>query len=69
MQLYQKHATTLSKNAIEKIRDFDKIKKTITHLITVTCTGLFAPGLDVELMRELELKPSYSAKQRQFHGL
>ncbi|HEY3371820.1 MAG TPA: type III polyketide synthase [Prolixibacteraceae bacterium] len=27
----------------------------ITHLITVTCTGIYAPGLDIELMEELNL--------------
>jgi predicted naringenin-chalcone synthase len=29
----------------------------ITHLITVTCTGIYAPGLDIELMQELNLPP------------
>lgn len=28
----------------------------VTHLITVTCTGLSAPGIDVELMTRLHLK-------------
>ena len=27
----------------------------ITHLITVTCTGIYAPGLDIELLQELDL--------------
>jgi predicted naringenin-chalcone synthase len=29
----------------------------ITHLITVSCTGFFAPGLDVELITRLGLRP------------
>ncbi|MGG7661964.1 UbiA family prenyltransferase [Dyadobacter sp. BHUBP1] len=68
MQLYQRHATTLSKRAIEQIPDFQNIKKGITHLITVTCTGLFAPGLDVELMRELKLSPSIERSSINFMG-
>ena len=68
MELYQKNATTLSVNAILKIRDFDKIKNTITHLITVTCTGLFAPGLDIELIRYLGLKPSIHRSSVNFMG-
>lgn len=68
MQLYQQHATALSRKAIEKIRDFDKLKNSITHLITVTCTGLFAPGLDVELMRELDLKTSTQRSSVNFMG-
>ncbi|HWV31846.1 MAG TPA: UbiA family prenyltransferase [Dyadobacter sp.] len=68
MQLYQQHATALSKKAIEQIQDFENVKKSITHLITVTCTGLFAPGLDVELMRELKLNPSIQRSSVNFMG-
>jgi predicted naringenin-chalcone synthase/4-hydroxybenzoate polyprenyltransferase len=68
MQLYQQHATSLSKKAIEKIKGFENIKKDITHLITVTCTGLFAPGLDVELMRELDLNPRIQRSSVNFMG-
>ncbi|MGV3602296.1 MAG: UbiA family prenyltransferase [Dyadobacter fermentans] len=68
MQLYQQHATALSRKAIEQIQDFDMIKKDITHFITVTCTGLFAPGLDVELMRELKLNPSIQRSSVNFMG-
>jgi predicted naringenin-chalcone synthase len=31
---------------------------TITHLIVVSCTGFFAPGLDYELIRRLGLSPN-----------
>ena len=31
--------------------------KNVTHLVTVSCTGFFAPGLDVSLIRDLELNP------------
>ncbi|WP_031530064.1 UbiA family prenyltransferase [Dyadobacter crusticola] len=68
MQLYQQHATRLSRKAIDKIRNFDTIKPNITHLITVTCTGLFAPGLDVELVRELDLNPSIQRSSVNFMG-
>ncbi len=68
MHLYQRHATALSRKAIEQIPDFDQIKKTVTHLITVTCTGLFAPGLDVELMRELKLNPAIQRSSINFMG-
>jgi len=68
MDLYKTHATNLSLKAIEKISNFGEIKKTITHLITVTCTGLFAPGLDIELMRELKLKSSTHRSSINFMG-
>ena len=29
----------------------------ITHLVTVSCTGMYAPGLDIELVQALGLRP------------
>lgn len=40
----------------------------ITHLITVSCTGLAAPGLDVLLVRALGLKPSIQRLAVNFMG-
>lgn len=54
MQWYQQYAATLSINAIEKC--IEKVQgHTITHLITVSCTGMSAPGLDLELLELLNL--------------
>ncbi len=68
MLLYKKHAVALSLKAIKKIKNFETIKKNITHLITVTCTGLFAPGSDIDLINELELKPSINRSSINFLG-
>lgn len=57
LQLFREHALGLSVSAVEnmlsKVPDFDL--KSITHLINVSCTGLYAPGLDIELVRQLGL--------------
>ena len=68
MALYKEHAVKLSVKAVNKIKDIDELKKSITHIITVTCTGLFAPGLDIELIRELELSPSVTRSSINFMG-
>jgi predicted naringenin-chalcone synthase len=34
-----------------------EIRDSITHLIVVSCTGFFAPGLDLMIARQLELRP------------
>ena len=53
MHWYQQYAAALSLNAIEKC--LKKVQgHTITHLITVSCTGMSAPGLDLELLELLE---------------
>ncbi|MEJ7664119.1 MAG: hypothetical protein WKG07_33610 [Hymenobacter sp.] len=33
----------------------------ITHLVTVSCTGSSAPGLDIELVQALGLRPRRAA--------
>lgn len=68
MHVYKKYATQLSLDAIRQIRNFDEKKPSITHLITVTCTGLFAPGLDIELIRELDLNPEIQRSSINFMG-
>ena len=68
MQVYKKYATELSIKAIKKIPDFHQRKDHITHLITVTCTGLFAPGLDIELIRDLDLNPATQRSSVNFMG-
>ncbi|HTF16955.1 MAG TPA: type III polyketide synthase [Chryseolinea sp.] len=57
LTLFREHALGLSvaavQNMLTKVPDFDL--RSITHLITVSCTGLYAPGLDIELVRTLGL--------------
>lgn len=57
MELYRKHATPLCIRAIDDcfdaIPDFDKTS--LTHLITVSCTGMYAPGIDIEIIEQMGL--------------
>ncbi|HEY3402017.1 MAG TPA: type III polyketide synthase [Ohtaekwangia sp.] len=54
---FRQHALGLSLQAIENLRDrhsfFDP--RQITHLILVCCTGMYAPGLDIELVQKLNI--------------
>lgn len=67
---FRKHALSLSKDAIqncvEKKKDFDF--RSITHLITVSCTGMYAPGLDIELIKDLGLPPNVERTAINFMG-
>ncbi len=57
MELYRDSALDLSvesvRNCLSQVPDFDP--RTLTHLITVSCTGMYAPGLDIELVTALDL--------------
>lgn len=70
MKFYKDNALNLSLAAIEecleKLPSFDK--KNITHLITVSCTGMYAPGLDIELVQKLELNTTVKRTAINFMG-
>ncbi len=52
MQVYQQTILDLARQAVQ---DLQAPLTQVTHLIAVSCTGLAAPGLDLELIRDLEL--------------
>ncbi len=67
MRAYEKEALPLAQKAVYScLEQFaqgqntstDTVKPSITHLITVSCTGMYAPGLDIELIETLGLSPS-----------
>lgn len=68
MVVFKKEALKLSLKAIGNLPNFEKEKDRITHIITVTCTGLFAPGLDIELIHALDLSPSTHRSSVNFLG-
>ncbi|HET7307531.1 MAG TPA: type III polyketide synthase [Gammaproteobacteria bacterium] len=43
-------------------------RDTITHLVTVSCTGLMSPGLDAELIERLSLSPDIGRLNLGFMG-
>ena len=55
MKWFNKTAPKLSVDAIEKCISNKINKNEITHLITVTCTGMSAPGLDLQVMEAMDL--------------
>jgi alpha-pyrone synthase len=57
MSVYREHALPLSVAAVQDcLRQVPDVEPSaITHLITVSCTGMYAPGLDIELVVALGL--------------
>lgn len=70
MKLYKDNALTLAlasiENCLNSLETFDK--KDITHLITVSCTGMYAPGIDIEIVQKLNLNPSTKRTSINFMG-
>ena len=55
MTWYNKYAAPLSVDAIRECLGNKINHKEITHLITVSCTGMSAPGLDLQVMELMDL--------------
>lgn len=69
MERYEQDAWKLSAVAAEDcLRQVAVAKDEITHLITVSCTGLSAPGLELQLMEELQLPSSLHRTAVNFMG-
>jgi predicted naringenin-chalcone synthase len=68
MDLYHTHATKLSIAAIRNCIAGYIDEKEITSLITVSCTGMSAPGLDISIMQELQLATSIQRSSVNFMG-
>lgn len=67
MDWYHQNAAPLAFEAINNCLA-NSTEKNITHLITVSCTGMSAPGLDIELMQLLNLPPSTFRTSINFMG-
>jgi len=68
MTAYQKYAAPLSVDAIRHCLDGKATTRDITHLITVSCTGMSAPGLDLQLLELLDLPKSTFRTSINFMG-
>ncbi len=67
--IYQKNAIVLSRRAAKDCFSQCNIKPdSVTHLITVSCTGMYAPGLDIDLVNELGLNKSVDRCSINFMG-
>jgi alpha-pyrone synthase len=67
LEFFRKHAVELScasaRDVMEKLSPKD-----VTHLVVVSCTGLYAPGLDIDLIKALGLRPDIQRTCVNFMG-
>jgi predicted naringenin-chalcone synthase len=68
LSIYKREALPLSLQAIEKCINGILPATDITHLITVSCTGMSAPGLDLEIIEALQLSPAIFRTSVNFMG-
>lgn len=68
--IYEKEAIGLCLKAVDQLKEKlpDLKLQDITHLITVSCTGMYAPGLDIDLIEKLGLNKSIERTCINFMG-
>lgn len=68
MEIYEAESVKLSIQAIENCLSQKIGKEKITHLITISCTGMSAPGLDLTLVEQLNLPSTIQRTSINFMG-
>jgi alpha-pyrone synthase len=58
MEAFREFAPRLAKKAVDRLALSQDERGGITHVIVTCCTGLYAPGLDYEMVEYLHLNPS-----------
>jgi alpha-pyrone synthase len=68
MQAFEKFAPQLAACALNKLGLTTEERRRISHVIVTSCTGLYAPGLDYDVVDHLGLNPSVERTMIGFMG-
>lgn len=68
MKIYNREALPLSISAINDCLNNHLSPADITHLITVSCTGMSAPGLDLQIAEAMDMQPQVFRTSVNFMG-
>src|SRR6185312_3475589 len=55
MELFEQNAPQLMRKAVDRLALSEPERAGITHVLVTCCTGLYAPGLDFEILEHLGL--------------
>ena len=68
MQIFERFAPRLAQRALDKLRMTEKERIGVTHVLVTSCTGLYAPGLDFDIIDHLGLDTSVERTMIGFMG-
>ena len=57
MEVYRREAPRLAEAAVAALPGGAAALRDVTHLIVTTCTGFYAPGIDIDLVKAFGLSP------------
>jgi predicted naringenin-chalcone synthase len=67
MRLYEEHAPELAERTVAGL-DLGAEARRITHVIVTSCTGMYAPGIDLDLVQRCGLDPTVERTMVGFMG-
>ena len=57
MQFYEEHAFPLARQAAERALQEARVRPAeISHIVTVSCTGFYSPGVEIQLIQQLGMR-------------
>src|SRR5580658_5423817 len=68
MELFEQTAPVLMRKAVDRLALNEKERSGVTHVLVTCCTGLYAPGLDFEIVDHLGLSPGVERTMVGFMG-
>lgn len=68
MEAFERFAPRLAQCALNKLAVTEDERRSITHVIVTSCTGLYAPGLDFDVVEHLGLSRSVERTMIGFMG-
>ncbi|HVU45412.1 MAG TPA: type III polyketide synthase [Terracidiphilus sp.] len=68
MEAFERFAPQLARCALNKLAVTEEERRGITHVIVTSCTGLYAPGLDFDVVEHLGLSRSVERTMIGFMG-
>ncbi|HEV2577974.1 MAG TPA: type III polyketide synthase [Acidobacteriaceae bacterium] len=68
MEIFERFAPVLMRRAVDRLELTPAERRSITHVVVTTCTGLYAPGLDFDVVDHLGLCPSVERTMIGFMG-
>ena len=57
MKIFETFAPVLARRALDRLSLSPEQRRAISHVVVTTCTGLYAPGLDFDIIDHLQLNP------------
>jgi predicted naringenin-chalcone synthase len=68
MEVFERFAPLLARKTLNKLKLSEAEGSGVTHVLVTSCTGLYAPGLDFDVLDHLGLNPSVERTMIGFMG-